>query len=102
MFLKFWKIPEIMCAVGLPFYRSRRWQVLYQGSIHAVLIMPVLRKKTEFYQGESDREVIVIAAGGLGEGAASLPQQAGFPIMRAPPTKFFPVPMNVLVPHIVT
>ena len=24
MFLKFWKIPEIMCAVGVPFYRSRR------------------------------------------------------------------------------
>ena len=31
--------------------------------------MSVLRKKTEFYKGESDREVIVIAAGGLGEGA---------------------------------
>ena len=30
--------------------------------------MSVLRKKTEFYKGESDREVIVIAAGGLGEG----------------------------------
>ena len=31
--------------------------------------MSVLRKKTGFYKGESDREVIVIAAGGLGEGA---------------------------------
>ena len=31
--------------------------------------MSVLRKKTEFYKGGSDREVIVIAAGGLGEGA---------------------------------
>ena len=57
-----------MCC-GVHFYRSRRYQVLYQGSIHAVLIMSVLWKKTEFYKGESDREVIVIAAGGLGEGA---------------------------------
>ena len=32
--------------------------------------MSVLRKKTEFYKVESDREVIVIAAGGLGEGAS--------------------------------
>ena len=31
--------------------------------------MSVLRKKTEFYNGESDREVVVFAAGGLGEGA---------------------------------
>ena len=31
--------------------------------------MSVLRKNTEFYKGESDREVIVIAAGGLGESA---------------------------------
>ena len=31
--------------------------------------MSVSRKKTEFYKGESDREVIVIAAGVLGEGA---------------------------------
>ena len=42
--------------------------------------MSVLQKKTEFYKGESDRKVIVIAAGGLGKGAESL-QQAGFPIM---------------------
>ena len=43
--------------------------------------MSVLWKKTDFYKEESDREVIIIAAGGLGEGAASLPHQAGFPIM---------------------
>ena len=54
--------------------------VLYQGCIHTVL-MSVLRKR-----GESDREVIVIAAGGLGEGAESLLQQAGFPIMGALPS----------------
>ena len=48
--------------------------------------MSVLWKKTEFYKGESDREVIVIAAGGLGEGAESLLQQAGFPIMGALPS----------------
>ena len=58
---------NVCCAVQ--FYRSRRYQVLYQRSIHAVLIMSVFRKKTEFYKGESDRGVIVIAAGGLGEGA---------------------------------
>ena len=29
--------------------------------------MSILRKKTEFYKGESDREVIVIAAWCLGE-----------------------------------
>ena len=54
-----------MCC-GVHFYRSRRYQVLYQRSIHAVLIMSILRKKKEFYKGESDPEVIVIAAGVLG------------------------------------
>ena len=58
-----------MCC-GFHFYRNRRNQVLYQSSIHAVLIMSVLRKKTEFYKGESDCEVIVIEAGGLGKGAS--------------------------------
>ena len=65
--------------------------------------MSVLWKKTEFYKGESDREAIVIAAGDLGEGAASLPHQAGFPIMGALPShQIFPLPMKVLVPPIVT
>ena len=65
--------------------------------------MSVLWKKNEFYKGESDREVIAIAAGGLREGAESLLQQTGFPIMGAlPPIKFFPLPMKVLVPPIVT
>ena len=68
-----------MCC-GVHFYRSRRYQVLYQGSIHAVLIMSVLWKKTEFYKREKDCEAIVIAAGGLREGAASLLLQAGFPV----------------------
>ena len=45
--------------------------------------MSVLWKKTEFYNGESDREVIVIATGGIREGAESLLQRAGFPIMGA-------------------
>ena len=74
-----------MCR-GVHFYRSRRYQVLYQGSNHAVLIMSILRKKAEFYKGESDREVILIAAGGLGEGAESLLQQAGFLITGALPS----------------
>ena len=57
-----------MCC-GVHFHRSRRYQVLYQRSIHIVLKISVLWKKTEFYKGESNREVIVIAAGGLGDGA---------------------------------
>ena len=44
-----------------------------QGFIQAVLIMSTMWKKIEFNKGENDREVIVIAAGGLGEGAVSLP-----------------------------
>ena len=65
--------------------------------------MSVLRKKTEFYEGESDLEVIVIAATGLGEGAESLLQQAGFPIMGAIFShQIFALPKKVLVPPIVT
>ena len=64
-------------------------------------MMSVLRKKTEFYS--YDREVIVIAAKGLGEGAERLLQQAGFPIMGVLPShQIFPCPMKVLVPPIVT
>ena len=63
------------------------------GHIQAVLIMSVLWKKIEFYKGESDRDVIVIAVEGLGECAASLPQQVDFFIMGPfPPTNFFPSP----------
>ena len=78
-----------MC--GVHFYRSRHYQVLYQGSIHVVLIMSVLRKKTEFYKVESDREVIVIAAGGLGEGASP---GGRFPHYGSPslPSNVFPSP----------
>ena len=82
-----------MCC-GVHFYRSRRYQVLYQGPIHTVLIMSVLWKKTEFYKGESDREVIVIVAAGLKEGTESLLQQAGFPIMGA-----LPYHQNLPPPH---
>ena len=85
------------------FYRSRRYQVLYQGSIHAVLIMSTLRKKTEFYKGESDRKVLVIAAKGLGEGAGRLLQQAGFPIMGVISShQIFSSPHKSLSPPIVT
>ena len=46
---------------------------------------------------ESDREVIVIAAG---EGAESLLQQAGFPIMEALPShQFFSLPHESLSSH---
>ena len=65
--------------------------------------MSILWKKTEFYKGESDRKVIVIAAGGLGEGVESLLQETGFPIMGLfPPIQFFPLPMKALALPIVT
>ena len=61
--------------------------------------MSILRKKKEFYKGESDPEVIVIAAGVLGR---VLFQQV-FPLWRPfPPIKFFSLPMKVLVSPIVT
>ena len=79
------------------FLQKQAYQVIYQGSIHAVLIMPVLWKKTEFYKGESDREGIVIVAAGLKEGTESLLQQAGFPIMGALPYhQNFPPPHESL------
>ena len=59
--------------------------------------MSILWKKNEFYNGESDREVIVIAAGGLGEGATSLLQQAGFPIMGALLSHQFFSPANEIL-----
>ena len=87
-----------MCC-GVHFYRSRLYQVLYYRSIHAVLIMSVLRKKTEFYKGESNREVIVIAAGGLGEGAESFLQQAGFPIIKLFQSSFPPPHESLSSPY---
>ena len=80
-------------------YRSRRCQVLYQRSIDAVLIMSVLRKKTEFYKGESNRVVIVIAALGLGEG---VPPAGRLSHYGALPINVFPLLLKVLVPPIVT
>ena len=79
-----------MCC-GIHFYKCRRYQVLYQRSIRAVLMMSVLRKKTEFYKGESDRELIVIAAGGLGDAAPPAVRfsQYGGPCL---PSNFFPSP----------
>ena len=65
--------------------------------------MSILWKETEFYKGESDREVIVIAARGLRKGAESLLQQAGFPIMGALFShQTFPLDMKVLVFPIVS
>ena len=89
-----------MCC-GVHFHRSRPYQVLYQRSIHAVLIMSVLRKKTEFYKGESDREVIVIAAGGLREGAPPADRFSHYGGSSLP-SNFSLLPMKVLVPPIVT
>ena len=89
------------CAVH--FYRSKHYQVLHQRSLHAALIMSILWKETEFYKGESDREVIVIAARGLRKGVESLLQQTGFPIMGALFShQTFPLHMKVLVFPIVS
>ena len=60
--------------------------------------MSILWKETEFYKGESDREVIVIAARGLRKGVESLLQQTGFPIMGALFShQTFPLDMKVWV-----
>ena len=86
-----------MCC-GVQFYRSRRCQVFYQRSIHVVLIMSVLRKKIEFYKGKSNREVIVIAAGGLGKGA---PQAGRFFYYGDPslPSNFYPPHESLSFPY---
>ena len=70
------------------FLQKQRYQVLYQRSIHVVLIMSVLRKKAEFYEGE-------IAAGRLGKGAFS---RQVFPLWESfPHIKVFLLSMKVLV-----
>ena len=62
--------------------------------------MSVLRKQTEFYKGESYREVVVIAAQGLWDGA---PPAGRFSYYGAIlPIKFFPLPLKALVPPIAT
>ena len=63
--------------------------------------MSVLQKKTEFYKGESDREVIVIAAGGLREGAPPADRFSHYGGSSLP-SNFSLLPMKVLVPPIVT
>ena len=64
--------------------------------------MSVLWKKTEFYNGESDREVIVIATGGIREGAEASSSGQVFPLWGPlPPIKIFPLPLKVLVLPIV-
>ena len=65
--------------------------------------MSILWKETEFYKGESDREVTVIAARGLRKGVETLLQQTGFPIMGALFShQTFPLDMKVLVFSIVS
>ena len=65
MLVKLWKIPEITCTVEFTFCRSRRYQVPYPRSFNNVRFA----EEDWFYKGESDFEVIVIAAGSLEEGA---------------------------------
>ena len=86
-----------MCC-GVHFYRSRCYQVLYQISIHTVLKVSVLRNKTEFCKEESDREVIVIAAGALGDGA---PPAGRFSHYGALPSHqiFFSAPESLSAPY---
>ena len=65
--------------------------------------MSVLQKKTEFYKGERDREVIVIEAGVWERELRASSSKQVFPLWGLfPPTKFFPFPTKDLVPPIVT
>ena len=60
--------------------------------------MSILRKKVEFYKGESNCEVIVIAAVGMGRLWASSSRHV-FPLWGPfLPTTFFSLPMKVLIP----
>ena len=63
--------------------------------------MSILQKKTEFYKGGNDCEVILIAAGSIGERAESLLQQAGFPIMGVLPSHqiLFPLHESLSSPY---
>ena len=83
-----------------------------QEFIQVLLIMSVLYNKIEFYKGESDCEVIVIAAGiwgyvrqtgfsimGEREGEDPLPYesnnvQSATIKSQSLPTKFFPLPVT--------
>ena len=59
--------------------------------------MSALRKKTEFYKGESDREVIVIAAEGLGEGAPPAGRFSHYGSL--PSHQIFSYPHEILSSH---
>ena len=74
-------------------------QIVFQEFIQMLLIMSVFWKKIEFSKGESNCEAIIIVlmvcegGGGWVRDAASLPQQAGFSIMKPfPPAIFSPSP----------
>ena len=85
MSVKFWKTPEITCAVEFIFTEagvSGSLPGIYPRSLNNVRFV----EEDRVLNWESDREVIVVAAGGLTEGAESLLQQAGFPIMGALPS----------------
>ena len=86
------------------------WYIVYCGSflqkqaltgtrdLSKQFLMPVLWKKIEFYQRERDREVIVIAVGGLGRVLQVSSSRKVFPLWGPfPPTKFFALTMKVLV-----
>ena len=78
--------------------------IYYQGFTQAFLMMPVLWKKIEFYQEESNPEVIVIAAGALGWGwvgvlRPSLSRHV-FPLWEHfLPTKFSPHHKSLSFPY---
>ena len=75
--------PDVECNISTTGYYKQRF-------IQALLIMPVLWKKIEFYTRESNHEMIVIAGevlgrmggwgGGGGGQAESLPQRQVFPL----------------------
>ena len=59
--------------------------------------MSILRKKTEFYKGESDRDVIVVAAGDFGEDAPPAGRFSHYG-GHSFPSKFFLSPWVLVLP----
>ena len=92
MFLKFWKIPENVCC-GVPFYKSRSWQVLYQGSFHTGKIFILSRRRLSFIREKVIVKWLQLPLRVWGRVLRASPSGHIFPLWGSfPPTKFFSSP----------